>query len=95
MKICMCVSVCGNLCETCFNGAETLERVINKTVMYFQYCLRLISSIAPFRCQDVVEFARQRGVRIMIEIDNPGHAASWCKVRLVMALTGFFSKCNY
>ena len=28
---------------------------------------------------DVVEYARQRGVRIMIEIDNPGHAASWCK----------------
>ena len=28
--------------------------------------------------QDVVEYARQRGVRIMIEIDNPGHAASWC-----------------
>jgi len=27
---------------------------------------------------DVIEFARQRGVRVMIEIDNPGHAASWC-----------------
>jgi len=25
-----------------------------------------------------VEYSRQRGVRIMLEIDNPGHAASWC-----------------
>eukprot|EP01059_Diplonema_ambulator_P022939 TRINITY_DN382_c0_g3_i1.p1 TRINITY_DN382_c0_g3~~TRINITY_DN382_c0_g3_i1.p1 ORF type:complete len:505 (+),score=168.63 TRINITY_DN382_c0_g3_i1:79-1593(+) len=29
--------------------------------------------------QDVVEFARQRGVRVVIEVDTPGHAASWCK----------------
>ena len=29
--------------------------------------------------KDVVEFARQRGVRVIIEIDTPGHAASWCK----------------
>ena len=27
---------------------------------------------------DVVEYARARGVRIMMEIDTPGHAASWC-----------------
>ena len=28
---------------------------------------------------DVVEYARARGVRIMIEIDTPGHAAAMCK----------------
>jgi len=28
--------------------------------------------------QQVVEYGRQRGVRMMAEIDNPGHAGSWC-----------------
>jgi len=28
--------------------------------------------------RDLVEYGRARGVRIMIEFDMPGHAASWC-----------------
>ena len=28
--------------------------------------------------QHVVAFAREHGVRVMVEIDIPGHAASWC-----------------
>jgi len=29
--------------------------------------------------QQVVEYGRQRGVRIYMELDVPGHAASWCQ----------------
>lgn len=33
----------------------------------------------PLDVAEVVEFGRARGVRMMVEIDGPGHAAIWCK----------------
>jgi hypothetical protein len=41
--------------------------------------LLLLLSLPPLQVQDVVEFARMHGVRVMVEWDTPGHAASWCK----------------
>ena len=28
---------------------------------------------------DIVEYARLRGVRVMLEIDTPSHTACWCR----------------
>lgn len=33
----------------------------------------------PLDVAEVIEFGRERGVRFMVEIDGPGHAAIWCK----------------
>ncbi len=33
----------------------------------------------PNDIADLVDYARKRGVRVMVEIDTPGHAESWCK----------------
>jgi hexosaminidase len=37
----------------------------------------------------IVEYARQRGVRVTIEIDSPGHASSMCKGYPSICCTGY------
>ncbi|GMI56333.1 hypothetical protein ScalyP_jg9345 [Parmales sp. scaly parma] len=34
---------------------------------------------SPNDVKEVVAYAKARGVRVMVEIDTPGHAAAWCK----------------
>lgn len=56
---------------TMWDGAFSLQERYTKVGLSFL-------PLTPFDIEEVVAYARARGVHVIPEFDMPGHAASWC-----------------
>ena len=70
------ISLCHALSSSVFLDAHVIPLVslyqpLSASVMRHPYLV-----CSPAEVQGVVQYAQQRGVRVMIEIDTPGHSAS-------------------
>lgn len=58
---------------------QSFPLVIPNTLLSINGAFDTLSMYSSGDVQDVVEYARERGIRVLPEIDTPGHSASWCQ----------------
>jgi hypothetical protein len=79
------LSVCAlSLCsQSVLKAAAAIRCYLQLSLFYFSFqgAYSAGERYSRLDVADIVEYARLRGVRVMLEIDTPSHTACWCRYR--------------